>query len=113
MASKKNHTKLRVGDTVIVTSGSHEGETGKVLRFNGDRSRVFIEGVNKVKRHQKPMQALNRQGGIIEKEASIHVSNVAVQDGSGKPTRIGYKVLASGEKIRVAKSTGDQIPSPR
>lgn len=101
-------SRLRVGDQVTVISGAHKGETGEVTRFNGDRSRVFVDGVNIVKRHEKPQQALGRQGGIIEKEASIHVSNVALLTADG-PTRVGFKHLDNGQKIRFAKKTGETI----
>ncbi len=70
-------TKLRVGDDVVVVSGAHKGSAGTILRFNGDRSRVFVEGVNVVRKHEKPVPALGRPGGVREKEASIHISNVA------------------------------------
>ncbi len=102
-------TRLRVGDQVTVVSGAHKGETGVINRFNGDRSRAFVEGVNIVKRHEKPQQALGRQGGIIEKEASIHVSNVALLTVDGQATRVGFKHLDNGQKIRFAKKTGDAI----
>jgi len=112
-AARKPKLRLRVGDLVVVISGTWKGESGKVLRFTKDRARVFVEGVNKVKRHQKPVPAAGRQGGIIEKEASIHVSNVAFQGSDGKPARIGWKVSENGEKVRVAKKTGEALPDPR
>ena len=108
---KKNtyKSRLRVGDTVVVTSGAHKGSVGQVTRFSKDRSRVFVESVNMVKRHERPMAALGRAGGIIEKEASIHVSNVALQTADGAATRVGFKFLDNGEKVRFAKKTGEQI----
>jgi|SaaInl4_150m_RNA_FD_contig_31_124760_length_1323_multi_4_in_0_out_0_2 large subunit ribosomal protein L24 len=109
MAQAKIKSRLRVGDNVAVVSGAHKGETGVVVRFNGDRSRVFVEGVNIVKRHEKPQQALGRQGGIIEKEASVHVSNVSLVTADGAPTRVGFKYLDNGQKVRIAKKTGEQI----
>jgi len=104
-----NKSRLRVGDQVIVVSGAHKGSTGNVTRFTKDRSRVFVEGVNMVKRHEKPQAALGRTGGIIEKEASVHVSNVALLGSDGKPTRIGFQYLDNGQKVRIAKKTGEQI----
>jgi len=109
MAMNNRKSRLRVGDTVIVTSGAHKGSTGEVTRFSKDRTRVFVGGVNMVKRHEKPMAALGRAGGIVEKEASIHVSNVALQTAEGAATRVGFKFLDNGEKVRFAKKTGEQI----
>jgi large subunit ribosomal protein L24 len=109
MKVNNRKSRLRVGDTVIVTSGAHKGSTGEVTRFSKDRTRVFVEGVNMVKRHEKPQAALGRAGGIVEKEASIHVSNVALQTAEGAATRVGFKFLDNGEKVRFAKKTGEQI----
>jgi large subunit ribosomal protein L24 len=109
MKISNRKSRLRVGDTVLVTSGAHKGSTGEVTRFSKDRTRVFVEGVNMVKRHEKPQAALGRAGGIIEKEASIHVSNVALQTAEGAATRVGFKFLDNGEKVRFAKKTGEQI----
>jgi large subunit ribosomal protein L24 len=109
MKVNNRKSRLRIGDTVIVTSGAHKSATGEITRFSKDRSRVFVEGVNMVKRHEKPMAALGRAGGIIEKEASIHVSNVALQTADGAATRVGFKFLDNGEKVRFAKKTGEQI----
>lgn len=104
----QNNTKLRVGDDVVVISGAHKGSTGSILRFNGDRTRVFVEGVNVVRRHDRPVPALGRPGGITEKEASIHISNVAFQSADGA-TRLGYKRLDDGTKVRVNKKTQEVI----
>ena len=104
----QNNTKLRVGDDVVVVSGAHKGSTGSILRFNGDRTRVFVEGVNVVRRHDRPVPALGRPGGITEKEASIHISNVAFQSADGA-TRLGYKRLDDGTKVRVNKKTQEVI----
>ena len=109
MGVAKIKTRLRIGDSVVVTSGAHKGSNGTITRFNKDRSRVFVEGVNLVKRHEKPMPSLGRQGGIIEKEASLHISNVALQDSNGKATRTGFKFLDNGDKVRFAKNTGEQL----
>ena len=109
MNTNNRKSRLRVGDTVVVTAGAHTGATGEITRFSKDRNRVFVEGVNMVKRHEKPMAALGRAGGIIEKEASVHVSNVALQTADGAATRVGFKFLDNGEKVRFAKKTGEQI----
>jgi large subunit ribosomal protein L24 len=101
-------TKLRVGDDVVVVSGAHKGSAGTILRFNGDRSRVFVEGVNVVRKHEKPVPALGRPGGVREKEASIHISNVAYQTAEGA-SRLGYKRLDDGKKVRVSKKTQEVI----
>jgi large subunit ribosomal protein L24 len=108
MASKAQATKLRIGDDIVVISGAHKGSAGTILRFNGDRSRVFVEGVNVVRRHEKPVPALGRPGGIREKEASIHISNVAYQTTDGG-SRLGYKRLDDGNKVRVSKKTQEVI----
>ena len=109
MSTNNRKSRLRVGDAVAVVSGAHKGSTGEITRFSKDRSRVFVDGVNLVKRHERPMAALGRAGGIIEKEASIHVSNVALQTADGTTTRVGFKFLDNGEKVRFAKKTGEQI----
>jgi large subunit ribosomal protein L24 len=101
--------QLKTGDRVLVISGAHRGSIGSITRFNKDRSRVWVEGVNKVKRHERPMPQLGRQGGIVEKEASIHVSNVSLLTADDQPTRVGFKFLDNGDKVRFAKKTGEQI----
>ena len=107
----RSTTRLRVGDQVEVISGASKGDSGPISRFNPDRSRVYVEGVNKVRRHEKPLPAAGRAGGIIEKEASIHVSNVAFVTSDGQRTGVGYKRLENGQKARVAKKTGEVIDS--
>ncbi|MFT3808351.1 MAG: 50S ribosomal protein L24 [Micropepsaceae bacterium] len=100
--------KVRKGDRVVVTTGRDKGKKGEVLRVYPDEGRVLISGVNVVKKHQKQTQA--QQGGIVSKEAPIHVSNVAhIDPKSGEPTRVGFKVLADGRKVRVAKKSGESI----
>ncbi len=100
--------KIKKGDRVVVTSGRERGKTGEVVRVLRDESRVLVQGVNLVKRHTRPTQV--SAGGIIEKEASLHISNVAhVDPRSGKPTRIGYRTDDAGRKIRFAKSSGEAI----
>jgi large subunit ribosomal protein L24 len=100
--------RIRKGDRVVVTTGKDKGRTGEVLRVLPDENRVVVQGINMVKRHKKPQ--MGDPGGIQEKEATIHVSNVAHWDAvAGKPTRIGFKVLEDGRKVRVAKRSGEQI----
>ena len=100
--------KVKKGDNVVVVSGQGKGKTGNVLRVLRDRDRVLVQGVNMVKRHLSPSQS--HPGGIVEKEASIHISNVAhVDPKSGKPTRIGYKILGDDRKVRFAKGSGEVI----
>ena len=98
---------IKTGMTVRVIRGNHRGEEGKVLHINPKKERVIIEGVNLIKRHTRPSQD-NPQGGIIEKEAALHVSNIMVVYG-GKPTRVGYKILDDGSKVRVAVKTGEEM----
>lgn len=100
---------VKKGDNVIVITGKDKGKKGRVLASYPKKDRVLVEGINLVKKHARPSQ-VNPQGGIITQEASIHVSNVSLIDPkSGKPTRIGYKVLDSGKKVRVAKKSGEVI----
>ncbi len=106
---KKSASKLRVGDRVRVISGSHAGGEGKILRTTKDGSRLYVAGVNKVTRHEKPNQALGRKGGITEKEASVHASNVAMICADGGVSRLAYRVLENGQKVRVARRTGEQL----
>ena len=99
--------KIRKGDTVQVITGNDAGKTGRVIKVFLDKERVVVEGVNMVKKHARPTQD-NPQGGIIEKESSIHISNVMMVAGS-KPTRVGYKILEDGRKVKFAKTTGEVI----
>jgi large subunit ribosomal protein L24 len=99
--------KIKKGDNVEVMSGKDAGKTGRVLRVDRDRDRVVVEGVNMIKRHTRPNPQKKIQGGIVEREAAIHVSNVmVVSPDSGRPTRVGYKVLDDGRKVRVSKVDG-------
>ncbi len=99
--------KIKKGDTVEVIAGKDAGKRGRVLRVDRDRGRVVVEGVNMIKRHTRPNPQRRVQGGIVEREAAIHHSNVmVVSPDSGKPTRIGMKVLDDGRKVRVAKVDG-------
>jgi large subunit ribosomal protein L24 len=99
--------KIKKGDNVEVVSGKDAGKRGRVLRVDRDRERVVVEGVNMIKRHTRPNPQKKVQGGIVEREAAIHVSNVmVVSPDSGRPTRVGYKVLDDGRKVRVARVDG-------
>ena len=100
--------KVRKGDRVIVLTGKDKGKAGEILRVMPKESRVVVAGVNVVKRHSKP-QAGN-PGGIDEREAPIHVSNVAHADPqSGRPTRVGFRTMEDGTKVRFAKRSGEVI----
>lgn len=102
--------RIKKGDTVCVITGKDKGKSGQVLKVNRQDSRLFVQGINLVKRHQK--QTVAQTGGVIQKEASIHISNVAhVDPTSKKPTRIGMKFLKDGRKVRVAKRSGETIES--
>ncbi|MGH6891742.1 MAG: 50S ribosomal protein L24 [Dongiaceae bacterium] len=100
--------RIRKGDTVIVITGRDKGKTGAVLKVIREDGRVLVQGVNMVKRHTKPSAVT--PGGILEKEALIHISNVAhVDPKTGKPTRVGFKVVEGGRKLRVARRSGEVI----
>ena len=100
--------RLRKGDDVVVISGRDKGKTGSILRVLSSKDRVIVDGVNMVKRHTRPSQA--QPGGIVDKEAPIHISNVAIADPKdGSATRIGYKFLEDGRKVRVSKRSGEVI----
>ncbi len=101
--------KIRKGDRVQVLAGRDRGKRGEVLRVMPTDGRALVQGVNMVKRHQKP-RGLNQPGGIQEKEATIHLSNLALIDpASDKPTRVGCKTLEDGKKVRVSKRSGEVI----
>ena len=103
--------KIRKGDRVVVLSGRDKGRSGEVVEVRPDEARAIVRGVNMVKRHQK--QAAGREGGIISKEAPIHISNLAFADPKdGKPTRIGFRFIGEGDarrKVRFSKRTGVEI----
>ena len=102
--------KIKKGDRVVVLAGKDRGKTGEVLLVVRKELRVIVSGVNMVKRHTAPSQM--SAGGIIEKEAALHVSNVAHADPKdGKPTRVGFKVIAGDRKVRFAKRSGEVIDS--
>jgi large subunit ribosomal protein L24 len=109
LESHNNKLHVKKDDNVIVITGKDKGKKGRVIAAYPRENRVLIEGVNMVKRHTRPNQA-NPQGGIIEREAPIHVSNAMhIDPKSGKPTRIGSKVLDNGNKVRIAKRSGQEI----
>ena len=99
--------KIRKGDTVQIISGNETGKSGRVIKVFPIKDKIIVEGLNMVKKHARPTQE-NPQGGIMEKEAAIHISNVMYIAG-GKPTRIGYKTLEDGRKVKYAKRTGEVI----
>jgi large subunit ribosomal protein L24 len=101
-------SKIRKGDKVVVISGSDKGKKGEVIKLFPKEERALVRGVNVVKRHQRQTQ--RQQGGIVSKEASVHLSNLAhVDPKSGGATRIGYKTLNDGKRVRVAKKSGEVI----
>ena len=100
--------KIRKGDRVIVTTGRDRGKKGEVLRVFPKEDRALVSGVNVVKRHQRQTQRV--QGGIVNKESPIHLSNIAhIDPRSGEATRVGFKVLGDGRKVRFAKKSGEVI----
>jgi large subunit ribosomal protein L24 len=100
--------KIKKGDRVVVLSGKDKGKRGEVIRALPAEDRVVVSGVNIIKRHQKATG--QKQGGIDRKEAPIHVSKVAVEDPkTGKPSRVGFKLLEDGTKVRFAKKSGEMI----
>lgn len=102
-------SKLKRGDEVIVIAGKEKGKTGKITRVLTAANRVYVEGVNMVKKHigQRAALRLNREPGVVQKEASINVTNVMLKDPkTGKPTRVGYRIEADGSKVRIAKKSG-------
>ena len=101
--------RIHKGDQVIVTTGRSKGLRGHVLRMLGE-DRMLVENVNMVKKHQKPNPGANQPGGIVERESSIHTSNVQIYNpGTGKADRVGFKTLDDGRKVRIFKSTGEAI----
>jgi large subunit ribosomal protein L24 len=100
--------KVKKGDQVIVVAGKDKGKKGEVLRVLPQEERVLVQGVNMVTRHTRPTGA--NQGGLVKKEAFLHLSNVALMDPtSGKATRVGFKLLEDGRKVRIARPSGEQI----
>jgi large subunit ribosomal protein L24 len=106
MTQKK--LKIKKGDEVIVIAGKDKGKKGSVLSVLRDKDRVVVSGVNMIKKHQKPDRT--SAGGIISKEASLHISNVAIADPKeGKPSRVGYKLQEDGSKVRIARRSGEEL----
>ena len=99
--------KIKMGDTVRVIAGDHKGSEGKILKLFTHKDKAIVEGVNLVKRHTKP-NAQNPQGGIVEKESSIHISNIMIVS-DGDATRIGRKANDKGKMVRYSKKTGKEI----
>ncbi|HUL89052.1 MAG TPA: 50S ribosomal protein L24 [Pseudolabrys sp.] len=103
--------KIRKGDKVILLTGRDKGRTGEVIEVRPDESRALVRGINMVKRHQR--QTAQQEGGIVSKESSVHLSNLAMADPKdGKPTRVGFKFVGEGaarKKVRVAKRSGVEI----
>jgi large subunit ribosomal protein L24 len=101
--------KIKKGDRVQVLAGRDKGKRGEVLSVAPKEGCALVQGVNMVKRHQKP-QGLNRPGGIIEKEAPIHLSNLALIDpASDRPTRVGFRLLEDGKKVRISRASGEVL----
>ncbi len=107
MANEKSKVKLKKNDTVKILAGKDKGKTGKILSINAKSGRVYVQGLNMVKKavRQKSQQ---EKGGIIEVEAPLHISNVAALTKNGEITRIGYKI-ENGKKVRIAKKTGEEL----
>ncbi len=100
--------KIKKGDHVVVLTGKDKGKHGEVLKMMPEENRAIVKGVAMIRRHQR--QTATQDGGIISKEAAIHVSNLALEDPKdGKPTRVGYKFLKDGRKVRFAKRSGEVI----
>ena len=99
--------KIKRDDNVLVIAGEHKGSTGRVIKVINDQNKVIVEGVNVIKKHSKP-SAQNPQGGIVEKEAPIHVSNISLTTPDGQATRVGYR-LEDGNKVRFAKKNNEVV----
>ena len=99
--------KIKKDDTVKIISGNYKGQTGRVLRLIGSNNRALVEGVNKVKKHMRPSQE-NPQGGIVEKEMSIHISNLMLVE-KNTPTKVGFKVSKDGKKVRINRKNKNVI----
>ena len=102
-------SKIKKGDAVVVLTGRDKGKRGEVIEVRPKEDRALVRGVNMVRRHQR--QTAHSEGGIISKEGPIQLSNLAIEDPKdGKPSRVGFKMLADGKKVRIAKRSGEQIP---
>jgi large subunit ribosomal protein L24 len=103
--------KIKKGDTVLVIAGKDKGAKGKVIQAYPERDRVLVEGVNRIKKHTRISQNQRgaQSGGIVTQEAAIHVSNVMLVDGDGKPTRVGKKTSDDGKRVRISRRSGKEI----
>jgi large subunit ribosomal protein L24 len=103
--------KIKKGDTVVVIAGKDKGAKGKVIAAFPRQDKVLVEGVNRMKKHEKirTTQRGSKTGGIVTQEAPIHISNVQIVDSEGKPTRIGFRRDDNGQKVRIARSTGKDL----
>lgn len=99
---------IKKGDTVKVLSGADNGKTGKIINVDREKGRAFVEGVNLVSKHTKP-SAANPQGGIVKREASVHISNLMVIDSKGQASRIGRKLNKDGKLVRYSKKSGEVL----
>ncbi len=109
LTGKKSKIKIKKGDKVVVIAGKSKGKEGRVLRVIADKGRVLVEGAQMIKKHVKPNPQQNIAGGILEQEATIHISNVMLLDSEGKKTRAGFQVGTDGKKTRIARSNGVTI----
>jgi large subunit ribosomal protein L24 len=107
MKNKMTKLKIKSGDTVKVIAGDHKGSEGKVLKVLIDKNKAIVEGVNLVKKHMKP-SAQSPQGGIVEKEAAIHISNLSLLTANGEETRVGYR-MEGDKKVRFSKKSNEVI----
>ena len=106
----KFQSPVRKNDTVVVRAGKDRGKRGRVLRVIAEKNRVVVEGVNMIKRHTRPNPQKNIKGGIVEREAPIHASNVMLLDPeSNEPTRVGTKTLADGRRVRIGRKSGATV----
>ena len=103
--------KVKKGDTVEVIAGNDKGKRGKVISADPRRGKVIVEGINRVKKHERirTTQRGSKTGGIVTQESPIHISNVQIVDDQGKPTRIGYRIDDNGQKVRIARTTGKEL----
>ena len=100
--------KIKKDDNVLVIAGEHKGSQGKVVKIIREKNRAIVEGVNMIKKHAEP-SAQNPQGGIIEKEAAIHVSNLSLVSSEGNATRVGFRIEEDGKKVRFAKKNNEVV----
>ena len=100
--------KIKKDDNVLVIAGEHRGSEGKVVKIIKEKNRAIVEGVNMIKKHAKP-SAQNPQGGIIEKEAAIHISNLSLVSSEGNATRVGFRFEKDGKKVRFAKKNNEVV----